>query len=131
MRTQMENVMAIYPEDPVGEGDSWVKDVALNMGMPLQLTNTYNLAARDAGTAQIDITSVVEPGEGDPLVMGGMTIAYEVSGFQEGSTWVDEATGLVQRSTMTQQLGGEVTMNESMTWPIEIETRTTMEPLEE
>ena len=63
----------------------------------------------------------------EPVNIGGMQLAYEVSGTQQGISWIAEASGLPVRSTMTQSLAGEITMNDSMSWPIEMETRTVMQ----
>ena len=122
MKAQMENMMAIYPEEEVGIGDTWTKEVALKSGMPMTLVNTYRLVGREAGQAQIEVESIVTPSSGDPMEVGGMTLAYAISGTQQGTMVLDEANGLPVQANIAQKLSGDVTMNDSMTWPIEIES---------
>ena len=127
MKAQMENLLAIYPEEEVGVGDTWTKAMFLKTGMPMHLTNTYRLAALEEDHVRIELESIVAPGDGRPMQMGGVVLAYTVSGTQQGTMWLDKATGFPRRVDITQHLAGEASLNNDMTWPIEIHVKNVME----
>ena len=127
MKIQMENIMAIYPEEEVSIDDTWIKEVAWKAGMPRHLTNTYRLAAVEEDTVRIELASTVVPGDGQPVALGGVSLVYSVSGTQQGMMWLDKATGFPLRVDIAQQVAGQVTMNGSTTWPIEIQVKNSME----
>lgn len=59
--------------------------------------------------------------------MGARSLEYAVSGVQQGAMRLDKANGLLLSVDITQHLSGEVTMNGSTSWPIEIQTKNIME----
>src|SRR4030042_1010412 len=57
MKEMMESMMAIYPEKPVGVGDTWSKVVLVSKGFPMILTNNFTLKKRKNGIAPVEIKS--------------------------------------------------------------------------
>ncbi len=129
----MEKAMTMYCSKPVGVGDSWTSDYTLTQGMPLEMKNKWTLKERKAGIAFVDVKSKVSINPDAPgLDMGGVKIKYDVSGDQSGSLEIDESTGWVQSSKLTQQLSGTLVMDsnpmmpDGMSWPITLESTITM-----
>lgn len=134
----MEKSMTMYCSKPVGIGDSWSSDYSITQGMPMHLENEWILTERKNGIAFVDVKSKVSVDTDAPgLDMGGFKIKYNVSGEQSGSMEIEESTGWVQSSTLTQNLSGTLemeknpTMPDGMSWPITLESTITMKPPEE
>jgi len=49
LKENMENMMAVYPEESVGIGDSWTRTIIISKGFPIILDNTWTLKAREDG----------------------------------------------------------------------------------
>jgi len=134
----MESMMAIYPEKPVGIGDSWTRKVVISKGFPMILDNTWTLKDRKGGVAIIEVSSTVNPNpEAAPIEMGTMRLSYDISGEQEGTIELQEATGWTTRAKFTQnfsglvKIGGTPQMPEGMSWPISIDSVVSYEPFTE
>ena len=128
MKESFEKATAIYPEKPVAVGDSWSKKLVLAMGMPMIVDNTWTLKSRKDGVAFVDVKSTIAPNpDAKPMEISGMTVSYEVSGDQNGTLELDEATGWPLRSNMTQNLSGQISAA-GMTWPITIVSDIRFEP---
>lgn len=125
----MEKMMAIYPDKPVGIGDSWSRKVAVAKGFAMIVDNTWTLKARRGGIAVVEIKSAVKPNpNAKPLDMGPLKLQYDIGGKQQGEMEIDEATGWVIKAKMTQDLSGKVRVQGGagapggMTWPISIKS---------
>lgn len=135
MRSSMEQLTAIYPEKPVAVGESWTRKARASVGFPMQVETTYTLKARKDGTALVGLKSKVagDP-KADPMKMGPLSMAFDVSGSQEGEMELDEATGWTKRAKITQDLSGKVKVEgmpgqtEAMSWPITIQGTVAVEP---
>lgn len=129
MKETMEKAMAVYPEKPVGVGDSWTKKMTLTAGVPIIVDNTWTVKSIQNGVISLDVRSKVEPNpDAAPMEISGMTIAYKVSGTQTGTMTIDQATGWTQSGKMTQDLSGDVTVAGS-SWPITIKSDIRFEPV--
>jgi len=123
----MENMMAIYPEGPVGIGDSWNKKVSITKGFPMTLDTTYTLKERKDGVATVAVTSKVSSNpQAPPMEMGFMKIRYDLKGTQTGTLRMDEANGWTDAATLSQNFSGTVhveknpRMPRGMSWPISL-----------
>jgi hypothetical protein len=132
MKESMRNSMAIYPDYPVGIGDSWAEKFVMSKGFPMVIDNTWELDGRKGGLAVIKVKSDISSNpDAESMNLGGMTLKYDVSGGQQGSMEVDEATGWIDYADITQKMSGEVKveggpMPRDMSWPISIESNVTM-----
>ncbi len=138
IKEMMENTFAIYPDKPVGIGDSWTKRVIISRGFPMILDNTWKLKARKGGVAIIEASSIVKPNpEAAPIEMGPLRLSYDISGEQKGTMELQEATGWTIRAKLTQEFSGQANMEgtpqmpEGMSWPISMESIISFEPFEE
>jgi hypothetical protein len=125
----MESSMAMYPDKPVGVGDSWRKKVVLSQGLAMVLEHKWTLKERKKGVAVIEVSSVVTPNrKAKPMEMGGTKISYEFSGKQKGFVEMDELTGEIVRSKINQDMSGQMQMEvvsagakpQTMTIPVKI-----------
>ncbi len=137
MKEQMQSSLAIFPDKPVGVGDSWEKKFS-GMGMfPCIVENTWTLKSRKDGVATIDVISKVKPDpDGKPVDMGVVKLTYKLSGEMSGSTKVKESTGWAVSSKIKQKISGTVKMEspamgeEGMSFPISIDSTITIESVE-
>ena len=128
MKEMMESVTAIYPDGPVGVGDSWRREVTVTKGFPSTMENTWTLKHRKGGLAMIGLRSKVKPNRNAaPMALPNMSLSYELSGTQSGTIWLQEATGWTTSSEMTQDFSGKLTVDtktagQSVTLPITIKS---------
>ncbi len=135
LKENMEKMMAVFPDSPVGIGERWTKRLVLSRGFPMILDNTWTLKARKDGLAIIEVRSVVEPNEeAPPIDMGIMKINYKLSGEQKGTMEIQEITGWPVQGELTQKFSGQVEMEgatqlgASMSWPVSMESVIRFEP---
>ena len=132
LKEGMENMMAIYPEEPIGIGDTWNKTIAVAVGFPMILENRWTLTALEDGVATVDVYTTVNPNpEAAPLEIGPFKVSYDISGAQQGTMTLDEDTGWTISAHLTQTLAGEVAMGDGMSWPIFLKSTTRLESFEE
>lgn len=131
-----ESWMAMYPDKPVGVGDSWSKKVVLSQGFPMVLESKWTLKGRKKGVAIIEVSSIIKTDpKAKPMEMGAHKVSYEFSGKQQGVLEMQESTGLVIRSKINQEMSGQTKMDvtapgakpQTMTTPMKIKGVVTME----
>lgn len=129
----MQAMMAIYPEVPVGVGDTWTKTVNVTAGFPMQMDNTYTLESRAGGMATLDVqTTIRSDPDAEPVTMGPMKITYNINGRQSGQMVLHETVGWTMSSKTTMEFKGDVKvsvvpgMAEGTTWPISCTGETTV-----
>ena len=131
LKEMMEQMMGIYPDQPVAVGDSWSKKMVITKGLPMVMNNTWTLKSRQDGVAFIDVQSNLEPNPDAPaLRMGPAKVKQQLSGTQQGSIEMDEATGWVLRSTVDQELSGDLAVEggpQAMTIPMSVESQIRVE----
>ncbi len=104
-----ESSMAIYPEKPVGIGDSWRKTVALTQGYAMTVENEFILKDRKNGVSFIEVRSNIKSNpKAEPIVMGSTKVRYELSGKQQGLIEIEESTGRLIRSRINQEASGHI-----------------------
>lgn len=105
----MESSMAIYPEKPVGIGDSWRKTVTLTQGPAITLENEFILKNRKDGVSFIEVSSNIKSShKAVPVGMGSAKVSYELSGKQQGLIEIEESTGRLIRSKTNQKASGQM-----------------------
>ena len=126
LQSSMEGMMSILPDKPVGIGDSWKKTFDLGGALPMTLKNKWKLKDRKNGIAYISVESEVIPNtDSTPLEMGGIKMEYNLSGDQEGTIQVEEATGWTIEAEIEQDLEGTVKLG-GQSIPIYIKGITTL-----
>ncbi|MCX5638754.1 MAG: DUF6263 family protein [Planctomycetota bacterium] len=134
---QVRDLDKIYPDRPVGVGDSWNKTIVLSVGFPMIMENKWTLKEHKDGVATIELDSTIKPDpNAKPMEMGQMKMSYELSGRQQGLIRMRESTGQLISSKMEQQLSGQVKTQsaglqpQEMVVPMKIKGVVTMEMTE-
>jgi hypothetical protein len=127
---------SMIPDRPVEAGDSWTKTISITAGMPMTIDYKWTLKERKGGIAVLAVESVLKSNpDAGPMEMGPMKITMDVSGEQSGTYELDESTGWIVRSRMTQKISGEQIIEGGpaeeggMSIPLAMETIITLEPL--
>jgi len=137
LKQMTEARMAIYPDKPVNPGESWSKEVTVAVGFTMIIQSKWTLQKAEAGVATIGLAASVRTDPNKPMDASGMKLTFDLSGTQEGTSQVAEATGLVTSDKERQQLKGEIRVGAPtegppmMTIPMTIDTQATEEMSEQ
>ena len=108
-----ENTLAKYPGKPVEPGESWSTKRVVSIGFGIIVESKWTLQKREAGAAILGVTASLRSNpDAPPMDIGGMKLIFSVSGTQDGTIRMDEATGLIVLEQDRQQLKGEIKVGE-------------------
>ena len=133
IREMMENLMAIYPENPVAIGDSWSRSFTLTRGFPAYFESVWTLKEIKDGKATVQLNTKIKGITLPPSKDRAPTPKYKITGEQSGTYEIDVATGWVLKSKMNQKLSGKIEIEKSeqvqkaMSFPVSIESIITTE----
>lgn len=113
LREMMEQSMGYLPSKEVAVGERWNEQIELTRGFPMRMDNTYHLQSRDAKKIKIGVESKLSSLPGASLKMGPVQISYDLTGNQSGIFYVDEDTGWITTSELTQDMSGNMKMGSS------------------
>jgi len=99
------NQFRFYPSEPVAVGDSWSKEIDMNVGVPLTVDATYTLDDVTDGTATVSVAVDINT-NGAPLELGQLEAEAFLSGSQSGTMTIDLESGLTQSSEMSASVSG-------------------------
>lgn len=109
IKEMTESSLAIYPDKPVGIGDSWKRTLTLTQGASMSLENEWTLKDRKGGISFIDVKSNLKSNpKAEPMGMGTAKVSYDMSGKQQGTIELDESTGRLIRSRINQDISGQI-----------------------
>ncbi len=130
LKEMMGRMTAVLPDKTVTIGDSWTRTVTVSTQAPVIVDSTWTLDSRRRGVAVISVSATVKSDPvAAPIEMGPRKLSYELSGKQQGTLELDEATGWIIRGKLTEQLSGKVSLGD-IYGPISIQTVTALEPVE-
>ncbi|HLY69604.1 MAG TPA: DUF6263 family protein [Puia sp.] len=109
---------AVYPDNPVKQGDSWTKTLNINSnGIPMKSENTYTLQSVDGNKATIKVAAKIS--SADSTVTEAIS---NLSGTMDGTSVYEISTGMLTSGDMdmkmnvkTQQQPTPVLMDIKMT----------------
>lgn len=136
MRENMEDMMTMYPEEPVKVGATWTKGVVLSHGMaPMVKGEAWKLTGRKNGIVTLEVQATITPNTSAPAInMGFATMGINLSGQTQGTVEMEEATGWIKKAHFAHELEGEITMKMSagfipgsQSMPTKIKGTTTIE----
>ncbi|MHC4622924.1 MAG: DUF6263 family protein [Planctomycetota bacterium] len=136
VKESAQSTTAIYPDRPVGVGDTWSTKVVLSQDSPMIAENKWTLKTRAKGVATFEVKSVMKPNPDAKLEIMGTKITHELSGKQEGIIEIRESTGHLIRGKLSQQISGHKRVEgggaqgQSMTIPVKIDSVVTLEMTE-
>jgi hypothetical protein len=134
LKQNTENSFNMYPDKPVGIGDTWQRKTTLTQGFPMVIDTIYTLKERKNGIAIIDVFAMIQTNrDAGPMEMGQMKIQYNMSGSVTGLMEMQESTGWPIRSNQNLRLSGSITvqnpeMPQPMSIPMSISGTITQEP---
>ena len=138
VKQMTEANMAIYPDKSVNPGDSWTKEMSMTVGFAMIVQSKWTLEKEEAGVATIGLAATIRTApNAPPMDAGGMKVKSDLSGTQEGTLQVAEATGLITAAKERQQLKGQIKMAASasaepaMVMPMTIDSQVTGEMSEQ
>ncbi len=139
LKEMNSGMFAAFPDGAVSIGDMWDDIISLGgADMPIDVDTTYMLKERKDGTAVLGVTSKMDMGNEDSklIEIEGMKMNMQLTGTQNGTMKLDEATGWVIGGETTMSFSGSVKllpnehMPEGMTIPMTIEGTTKIEPFD-
>lgn len=113
LREMMEQSMGYLPSEEVAVGEHWNEQIEVTKGFPMRMENTYHLQSHDTKEVRIGVESKLSSLPGASIKMGPVQISYDLTGNQSGMFYVDEATGWVTTSELTQNMSGNMKMGSS------------------
>jgi hypothetical protein len=109
IKEMTESSLAIYPDKPVGIGDSWKRTLTLTRHDSMTVENEWILKDRKDGTSFIEVKSNIKSNpKAEPVGMGSTKVSYDLSGKQQGMIEVEESTGRLIRSRINQDISGQI-----------------------
>jgi hypothetical protein len=109
IKEMIEGSLTVYPETPIGPGDTWTKKTTVSRGYPIVMDSKYQVKERKDGIITVDVTGTAVPNTtASPMDLGIAKIQYTLSGAQTGTIKIKEATGMVASRSMVQNLSGTV-----------------------
>jgi hypothetical protein len=134
VKQMAEANMAIYPDKSVNLGESWTREMAMKMGFTTITQYKWTLQKQEAGVATIGLAATLRTDPNSPPMDAmGMKVKSDLSGTQEGTLQMAEATGLIMSTKERQQLKGQLKIAASadapptMVIPMTIDTQVTGE----
>lgn len=134
MKESVEGVWDIFPDKPVEPGQAWIEKKTLSAGFGRLEETKFTLLKQENGVAVIGVTATLQPNpNAAPMEMQGMKLKTAMSGTQDGTARVVEATGLIQMEEGRQQLKGEIQVIDPsqgqvmMTIPMTVDGKSTTE----
>jgi hypothetical protein len=138
VRQMTEANMDIYPDKPANVGDSWTREKSVAMGFTMITQSKWTLQKEAGGVATIGLAATIRTDPNSPpMDSGGMKVKGNLTGTQEGTLQVAEATGVITTSKERQLLKGEIQVGAAadaqpmMTIPMTIDTQVTGEMSEQ
>ena len=129
-----KGTFAVYTDQDVEPGDSWTTKTSMTLGPELHVESKWTLEKRQAGVATISRTSTVRSNpDSPPIDAGQMKLKFDLSGTEQSTIRLAEATGLILMNRSTQQVKGNIQLATSadaapmMTVPITFETASKIE----
>ncbi len=113
IKEMTESMWGVYPDKPVDVGQSWSRKRVISAGFEMTIDGKLTLQKLEAGMATIATTSSIRSSADKPMEAGGMKMRFDLTGTQDGTVQIEEATGLIRQAQAHQLLKGEIKMGDS------------------
>ncbi len=118
IKGSIESVTAIYPENPVNEGDKWNVNTKLEAGMSANMVANYEFSEIKKDFAVIKGKSTIETNDKDAYIeTNGMPLKYDLKGSQTSEIKVDVKTGWIIEAKINQEIKGDAFIKENPQMP--------------
>jgi hypothetical protein len=121
IRQTTEDLLSVYPDKPVERGASWESRKLTSLGFSMITESKWTLQREMGGVATINVVSSMKSDPaGPPMDAQDMKMKIDVSGTQEGTAQVEEATGLIRMHRSTSLLKGQIGLGTSAEGPFDV-----------
>lgn len=132
LKNSVEQAMVFYSDKRVKQGDTWTSKNGFPMDFPIEVDNSWNLAALNHTTATVNADGVfTTTDKGKPVNLpGGLKARVDLGGNQTMKASVDIKTGWPTDLHIVSELKGKMTLlaggilQEDMDMPMQILTET-------
>jgi hypothetical protein len=108
IKTSIEMMTAIYPENPVSVGESWVVKGMIKSGMELNSESNYTLKSVANGQWNIEGVTTLVSNSDLAIPTNGMTSHFEMNGKSTQKVVVNATSGWLENVEMSQIIDGKV-----------------------
>lgn len=114
----IEMVTAIYPDNSVAIGESWVIKTKLESGMSADMTTNYKYAENNSDYYLIVGESKIVTADKDAFIeSNGMPMKYDLKGDMSSEIKVDKISGWIIEAKIKQDIQGDVYIKENPQMP--------------
>jgi uncharacterized alkaline shock family protein YloU len=111
MVATMQGMLAPYPDQAVGVGDSWSRTLNVTTGFPMQMDSTYTLKGRAGGMATLAVESAIKTDpNAKPISVGTAKATVQIGGKRTGEMVVHETVGWTMSSKLAMDFKGNLKM---------------------
>ncbi|MBM78496.1 MAG: hypothetical protein CL846_08440 [Crocinitomicaceae bacterium] len=123
MKSSIEQMVNIYPENPVKVGDSWTQKIKLESGgYPMILNSKYTVTEIKQDEVLLYAEGLIYSEDGASIKNAGMEIGINLEGSQTGNITINLQTGLAKKGEMHQKIEGTMEiMGQTMNMNIDSE----------
>jgi hypothetical protein len=128
----LEQCFYVLPHEKVNIGDSWHNEIVMQSVFSMVIKSTYTLIQIKDGKAEVKVHAVIKPGNPEVMMPGlamaapkgsnpnpeqggldlmGMKMKASFEGTQEGTVWINVATGMVIKNQLNQDLAGKISIS--------------------
>lgn len=110
--SNVEQAMVYYDGKKVSPGDTWISNCQFPMDFPIQIENTWNLAALEGSNAIVKAKGIYTMTDREKVLTlpNGMKAKVDFTGKQQLESSVDTKTGWPNRLRIDAELNGKMTM---------------------
>ena len=131
LKSSLQNLALIYPEEAVKKGFKWKQDSEFNTGLKLLMKTTYEVVEIQQDKVIIMLNRTIQSDKDFEMKANGFRMKYDLTGEQSGKMVVDIKTGMTDHTDQTQNLKGKIIMNgtgipDDTSWPVEFDTKVTL-----
>lgn len=131
MKESFQSSFNIFPDKPIGVGDTWIDTLDFSKMLPIRVITTYTVKERKDGKMTLEFNSAIETNkEAITSLNNQAKVDYKISGTMTGTSIIDEATGWTLNSSIVQKINGSITTEiegQTIESPINIESNITLE----
>ena len=114
----IEMVTAIFPSEPVSEGDVWTINTKLEAGMSGDVTTNYKFVERNNDYILITGDSKIATADKDAYIeSNGMPMKFDLSGTIASEIKIDKTSGWIIDAKINQEIKGDVYLKENPQMP--------------
>lgn len=126
IKSMMQSASIMYPDVLIAEGDTWGKKVSSVGAMPLAIDITYKVDNIDDEKIVLSFEGKISTDKGKALDLGIVEMTMDLSGDYKGTSEIDRKTGLVLKSSIVQDMKGEMGAM-GMKIPMSVDQKITIE----